>query len=180
MRDQDGFQKELPGYPTDANVTQFDFKMKNLPSMSYTSDDNLRYAVEVVMFTVNNVDVKKSDFELSKSIDDEHSPGVFETWAAKVAQTEPKQLKPCQSFIAWKPVAYNGEEPGFENKALAYNNYWVSGANKQLSNQGHFELYEGEIPWTIASHKSSNHFGVNVTFGQQKDGGYLKSKFLQW
>jgi len=147
--------------------------------MSYKSDDNLRYAIEILMISVNT-GVKKSDFLLSKSIDDEHSPGVFETWASKVVQTEPKELKPCQSFMAWKPVAYNGKVPGFENKVIAYNDYWASGKNTQLDKKGHFDLYVKETPWTIAYHKNSNYFGVNVTFGQQKDGGYLKSRFLQW
>ena len=82
-------------------------------------------------------------------------------------------------FVAWKPVAYSGETPGFENKALAFNDYWSSD-NEKLPNKGSLSLYEGTVPWTLAFNKNTNYFGVNVTFGQNKDGGYLKSGFLQW
>ncbi|XP_066936935.1 glycosylated lysosomal membrane protein-like [Clytia hemisphaerica] len=176
VRKSDGFEDELPGYPKDANLTQYDLKMKDLPKNSnYT---NMRYAVETVMFSINNQDVKSSPFELAKSIDDEHSPGVFETWAATLQQDQPAQMTPCQSFISWKPVAYSGETPGFENKALAYNNWYTSGSNEEMPNSGHLSAYSGDVPWSIASHDVSNFFAVNVTFGVTKDGGY--GGYIQW
>lgn len=179
IRDEDGFQKELPGYPKDANVTQFDIKLKNLPDNS--SYSNLRYAIEIVMFSVNNQKSKVVDYERKKSIDDEHSPGVFEIWAAYMKHTQPSQLSPCQTFMSWKPVAYTDEDPGFENKALAYSDQYVNNKNRQLPKTGSLPVLDKFLlPWTVADHSNINYFGLNFTFGQNKDGGYKKSSYLQW
>ena len=133
------------------------------------------------MFSVNNKKIKTAGYELSKSIDDEHSPGVFEIWAATMRQTKPLQLSPCQTFMSWKPVAYSKETPGYENKALVFADQLFNRANKQLRNSGSLSILdESVLPWTVAFHNNTNYFGLNMTFGQNKDGGYTKSSFIQW
>ena len=169
----------MPGYPKDANITQFDVKLKSLPDNS--SYSNLRYAIEIVMFSVNNQKSKAVDYELEKSIDDEHSPGVFEIWAVTMKHTQPSQLSPCQTFLSWKPVAYTDKDPGFENKALAYADQYVDSKNGKLPNSGSLSVLDKSVlPWTVAVHSNINYFGLNMTFGQNKDGGYKKSSYLQW
>ena len=141
----------------------------------------MRYAIEIISFSINNDETKSANYQLSKSIDDEHSPGIFEIFATTIKQTQPSQLSPCQTFISWKPAAYTDKDPGFDNKALAYSDQYT-GENQQLPKKGGSLpiLDESAQPWTIAFHQKINYFGVNMTFGQNKDGGYMKTKYVQW
>lgn len=182
VRTSDGYQDNLPGYPMDANLTQFFLEMVKLPgkSMASNSTSNLRYAVELLYFSVNGQS-ERTEYQLVKSIDDEYSPGVFETWAITLPQTRPYELKPTQSFVSWKPVGYKDDTPSYENEALGHFSRYEGRENKKLGDKGYLSpLNKKECPWSISYHANSKFFGVNVTLGSAKDGGYAKSQYMQW
>ena len=131
-------------------------------------------------FSVNGK-TEKTDYQLVKSIDDEYSPGVFETWALTLPQSQPRELKPTQSFVSWKPVGYKDETPGYQNEALGHFSKFVGGKNKKFDNKGSLSPFnKEETPWSIAFNANSKYFGVNITLGSAKDEGYSKSNYMQW
>lgn len=71
-----GRNTETPhlGYTT--NTTQFDIALENLT----TNFPNSRFGLEMVLITYNTSDTPGgcADLKSTRSIDDEHSPGVFE------------------------------------------------------------------------------------------------------
>lgn len=162
-----------------ANLSDFKLELIGLPTKVRENQDKdaiLRYSAEVIFFTAN-LGLKEAKFETKKSIDDEHTPGTFKLWGINFPLSKPE----VNIYGCWKPVAYRQPNPDIENDAFAYNNIF-SGDNKAMDTKGSVYPYTQPVETTLAySSNQIQYFGINVTFGQPKDGGYSGSNpYIVW
>lgn len=183
IRHKDGDDKNLPGYPTRANLSEFRLELENLPvtipNVDVTSDDILRYSAEVFFFTANR-NLKEAKFKTKSSIDDEYTPGIFKIWGINFPLSDANSTN---IYGSWKPVTYRKPELAIDNDAFAFNNVYVDGENKKMSEDGTLPKYteEKNVHWTLAQcNGDMDYFGLNVTFGTPKDGGYQPTKYITW
>ncbi|KAH9520207.1 hypothetical protein Btru_060272 [Bulinus truncatus] len=169
VKKDSGRVSDLPSMLYSANETMFDFVIAN-----YTpSFNNSRFALEAVVVSQSTDDMS---VDLTKSIDDEYTPGVFEIidWL-----TKPTQLQ-TSGFFQWKPVSYISL-PRARNTATKVNHYdlkSVSGASataKLLNNTVLSSIFN-ETLWDV-----KNVIRIaNISYGLPKDGFYVKQNYTAW
>jgi len=110
--------------------------------------------------------------EVSKTLDDEHSPGVFEVYNVK---TPAKGFD--QSYLQWKPICYTAEVRDVIDSVdvVAYN---LQTASSVL----HDDNIHDSILWAYFGSEidSMTLEAMNISFGTQGDGFYNKTKHISW
>eukprot|EP00112_Aurelia_sp_Birch-Aquarium-sp1_P012226 Seg257.5 transcript_id=Seg257.5/GoldUCD/mRNA.D3Y31 product="Glycosylated lysosomal membrane protein A" protein_id=Seg257.5/GoldUCD/D3Y31 len=164
----DDYDSDWPHEHVNENSTRFTITLSNLP----TTDKKSRYAVHVGF-------VKKSglgapSFETSRSIDDEHTPGIFKLWKLKVPVGKDEQ-----SFASWKPVAYRKAKREHVSQTFAYNFPKKVKGNLELGYVGRSLIN------SILRNDKLETYTVTESFGQKDDGFYKGTKdtgirYISW
>ncbi|XP_055877937.1 glycosylated lysosomal membrane protein A-like isoform X2 [Biomphalaria glabrata] len=173
VKHDNGRASDLPRMLYIANETMFDFVIAN-----YTpSFNNSRFALEVVVVSLSN-EAASADMsvDLTKSIDDEYTPGVFEIidWL-----TNPKQSH-ISGFFQWKPVSYislpRGRNTATKVEHSDLKNVDKSSSSAKLLNNTVLLAVFNESLWNGKTVKRM----ANISFGLPKDGFYIKNNYTAW
>lgn len=158
------YDKDLPHEKVSDSSSRFTFSLADLP----TSRKKSRYGINVAFLKPKGTSVPT--YDTSKSIDDEHTPGIFKLWKLLLPADERNSL-----FVSWKPVAYTSSSRSHDTQTFSHN---FPSAEKG-------SLYKNAThPKTIMSLLLGNTeidaYTMKVSFGQAKDEWYRKVPFRSW
>jgi len=179
VRDSDGYSEILPYMLHNSNMSQIDIWLSNL-QMNYPRNNSpcTRFALNFVLTQEeseagNSTINPKMRLETVKSLDDEHTPGVFNT----IRLRTPLLGSFDQSFLQWKPVSYFGKVRDISN-SIDVASYDIQDANgtiqdSTLSNSVLWAYYGDRLDSMFLQH-------TNISFGSEKDGWYNKTPHISW
>jgi len=166
-----GTESVLPHQKFTSNSTVFTL---TLDSFKLNHDKNTRFIFELVSFSIDKV---STCITAERSIDDEHTPAVFKTIVVNSTGFT------GASYSAWKPVAYIDKIRSLDHQVPSYAYYGneheyikpqsCSSLPSSSSKQFHSIVHHLK-DITFISH------GMNISFGQKKDGWYEASHYLSW
>jgi len=146
----------------------------NLTESEYPSNPRVGFKYILVQdqyLTKNNPEQMRID--RVKGLDDEHTPGVFETFSVRT----PTLNHTDQSFIQWKPICYTG----VKRDVIDSVDVWAYPLKNASSVQGDddiqdsilYSYYGKEIDKLLLE-------SMNISFGTKGDGYYNKTKHISW
>ena len=165
-----GTESVLPHQKFTSNSTVFTLTLDGLKHQEkYT-----RFIFELVSFSIDKV---STCITAEQTLDDEYTPAVFKTIVVNSTGFT------GMSYSAWKPVAYikktrslDHQVPSwayYENKYQSIKTQSCSSLPSSSSKQFHSIVHHLK-GITFTSH------GMNISFGQKKDGWYEASSYLSW
>lgn len=167
-----GRESVLPHQKFTSNSTVFTLTLDHLTPNK--TGKNTRFIFEIVSFTV---DKTSTCIKAQKSLDDEHTPAVFKTIVINSTGVG------GMSYSAWKPVAYTKVTRSLDNQVPS----WAYYENEQQYIKQHCAPLPSSSSKpafvSIAMHLDNVAFisqGMNISFGQKKDGWYEASHYLSW
>ncbi|XP_070542844.1 glycosylated lysosomal membrane protein A-like [Ptychodera flava] len=157
--------KILPHLQYTANTTQVDFTIDSLEPAFNSS----RFALEVL--AVSGQKNPKEDIikQMTKSIDDEYTPGMFEVDELHLPPQPPKSK--YGSYSQWKPVCYFGQARDLSN-ALEANSDDLQTENLYIPRES--------IMVKFYDMKEVDMAAFNLSFGTSKDGFYNAHHYVTW
>lgn len=157
---------DFPHLLHSSNSTQVDIVFNNVSSKF----DRPRFALEL-LFVVSEQAVVGTDFEVTKrkSLDDEHTPGIFEI----IDVLSPGAFKfSAGGFIEYRPVSYTHPERDVSTSTETHQSEPVaidSPANA-LNSTLAYAIYGQELDRLLVQ-------GMNISFGFSGDGFYTKTNY---
>jgi hypothetical protein len=153
--------------------------------------NNQRFAIEVLLFT-SELKNENTTFFLNrrKSIDDEHTPGIFEIYDVMSPKSVSNgggeiQFKLFDSlsltswnfqgaYIQFRPVAYTHPERDVTTSTETH-------LDPLMAVDAEEELQQ-TLAWSLYGKDVRNYLlqGLNVTFGLKGDGFYTKTNYTTW
>lgn len=155
------------------NSTQVDFVFDNI-QMNETFS-NSRFAIELLIVGGGNPD-KLMIMDRKKSVDDEHTPGLFEVIEVRTPafqRTEEKEN--TGGYLQWRPVSYIAPDRDFTNstETMQYPPYKVANRVNAIKNSMLYCYYgEGAKDLLVQT--------IMVSLGSQGDGFYKKTRYTTW
>ncbi|XP_065072900.1 glycosylated lysosomal membrane protein-like [Ochlerotatus camptorhynchus] len=149
-----------------SNSTQIDIVFNNIS----TKFERPRFAVEL-LFVVSEQAVSGSDFEITKrkSLDDEHTPGIFEI----IDVLSPGAFKySTGGYLEYRPVAYTHPERDVSTSTETHQTepksieYPANELNVTLA----YAIYGSKLDSLLVQ-------GMNISFGFSGDGFYSKTNY---
>ncbi|RDD44448.1 Glycosylated lysosomal membrane protein B [Trichoplax sp. H2] len=149
----------LPFLMITSNSSAVDLALHNLSTISNHS----RFGLE--MMFVNSYTQKPSKFKSYRSIDDEYCPAVFTMIDVNLYGEDASNGSYCQ----FRPVCYvNPHRALSGQKEVQYYEF----VQASILPHGILTAFYGE--------QDINIYGMNITFGQKKDGFYVATQFTSW
>ena len=107
------------------------------------------------------------------SLDDEHTPGVFNTMNLRT----PILGLFDQSYLQWKPICYIGPVRDITN-SIDVSSYDIKPVNLTAENS----TLENSILWSYYGTRLHSLVlqSTNISFGTEKDGWYNKTPHISW
>lgn len=160
--------EELPHLLHSANCTQVDLVLDKLKTNSSFSSS--RFAVGVLIASSDKANTTATIIS-RKSLDDEHSPGIFTLVDLQTPMAESGK----GGYLQWRPVAYVAKERDIVN-STDINSYGVTDVKDHTAYLNHTLLY---------AYYSSNLDSLlvqstAVSFGLKEDGFYKKTNYTSW
>lgn len=149
-----------------SNTTQIDIVFNNVS----TKFDRPRFAVEL-LFVVSEQAVSGTDFEITKrkSLDDEHTPGIFEI----IDVLSPGAFKfSTGGYLEYRPVSYTQAERDVSTSTETHQTepksieYAADALNATLA----YAIYGSKLDSLLVQ-------GMNISFGFSGDGFYSKTNY---
>ncbi|KAK0182740.1 hypothetical protein PV327_000842 [Microctonus hyperodae] len=149
------------------NSTQIDFIINHLRTNSYF--DHSRFGIELTIVSHGNTN-NPMTIDTKKSLDDEHTPGVFELVEVR---TQEKNVKYLQSgYLQWRPVSYTSSRRDVASATETMHYRLMNCSN--ISNNSILYAYYGDNTNNLLIEK------LNVTLGASGDGFYKKTSYSTW
>ncbi|XP_006811218.1 glycosylated lysosomal membrane protein A-like [Saccoglossus kowalevskii] len=153
----------LPHLLYTSNTTQMDVSLNGLVPMYKAS----RFAIEMLAIKNGHNAKKNISIHMSRSIDDEYTPGMFKVYELHLPSQPPSHYG---GYCQWKPVCYGNQIRDLAN-ALEVKYY----------DEKYTDVY---IPSSIIN----NYFvmdqvdmtSFNISFGTPKDGFYNATRYTGW
>ncbi|CAG9566325.1 unnamed protein product [Danaus chrysippus] len=160
------YATDLPHLIHTANSTLFDISLTNLTTRSHYNAS--RFALHLLMISTDHV-TDTMHFTMRKSLDDEHTPGVFEIIEIKT----PSLYSTGEGgYLQFRPVGYTQPERGVASSTVAH----VSDFNRTtLPYRSTLRLFYGGSD--IADLLVQDMF---VSFGENGDGFYKQHNYTAW
>lgn len=155
---------ELPRLIHTANSSLIDISLVDFT----TSLNSSRYSVHFVMVSTDNR-TDTMNYTLRKSLDDEHTPGVFEIIEVKTPRSRTSGLG---GYIQFRPVAYTEKERSVSSSTNAY----ISTFNRTVlpSRSTLLMFYQDFPPNNLLKQD------MFISFGLPGDGFYKQHNFTSW
>ena len=112
--------------------------------------------------------------QISRTLDDEHTPGIFQT-NELILPGNNELLTDKQSYIQWRPVVYTSvsRELSESTGVIVHPSVNVTKIEEHLNKTLLYILYGDDLKQYFVRK-------VNVTFGSPKDGFYKKTHYHAW
>lgn len=178
MKSSNGYSDVLPYMLYSENSTQVDIAFNdvqlNLTETDYPGHPRIGFKYLVVQGAhLKDLKNERMRLERTKTLDDEHTPGVFETLSVRT----PILNKTDQSFIQWKPICYTGEVRDVIDSVDVWS-YPLQNASSvngddNVQDSILYSYYGADVDSMLLE-------AVNISFGTQQDGFYNKTKHISW
>ena len=158
----DEYDKTPPHERVSDSSSRFSLSLDRLP----TTEKSSRYGLHIAF--LKQAQSAVPTYDTSRSIDDEHTPGIFKLRKFHLP------TKGGKLFASWKPVAYTEISRSHDVQTFAHN---FPNKDKGTLNK------DATFPKTIMSSLIGNKidaYTVTVSFGQAKDEWYRKTEFRSW
>ncbi|CAM9404486.1 unnamed protein product [Lampetra fluviatilis] len=155
-----GREKSLPKLEYSANSTQFQFRVDKVMPRSNRS----RFGLGLLVTQRSNGTTR---LESVHTIDDEHTPSIFEMVQLIVSQ---QNASKAEGFVQWKPVAYTSDPPN-RGASSPCHHYPMPPVTHSVPGSSIAFAYYGPDGFTAA---------LNVSFGIGEDGFYNATQFFSW
>jgi len=167
----EGYGHWLPHLSHSSKTCQVDIQLQKL--LSNSGFNHTRYGLEMY-FVSNSSRDNNATRQISKTLDDEHTPGIFQT-NELILPGNHDNLTDQQSYLQWRPVVYTtmSRELSESTGVIVNPSVKVEKVDGHLNKTLLFILYGDDL----------NEFfvrKVNVTFGSPKDGFYKKTNYSAW
>lgn len=177
MKNTEDYSTVLPYMMYNDNNTQVDIAFNDV-QLNVTEDEypkHPRVAFKYILVQDNgdrNESAGRMKLEVSKTLDDEHSPGVFEVFHIK---TPVKGID--QSYLEWRPICYTAEVRDVIDSVDV-----VAYALQNASSVNHNDSIQDSILWSYFGSEidSLTLEAMNISFGTPRDGFYNKTKHISW
>lgn len=158
----------LPHLLLSSNASQMDITLNNLS----TQYKNSRFAMQIVTASSDPAN-STLNIKAKKTLDDEHSPGVFTI--VEVMSDGVEAEKESGAYIQWRPVVYTTSSRDMTNstESVQYSIQKLSEPTTLLNGSLLFNFYGYKLLEIQAS-------ATNVSFGTSGDGFYRKTNFAAW
>lgn len=178
MKNTEDYSTVLPYMMYNENNTQVDIAFNDV-QLNATADEypkHPRVAFKYILVQDNgdrNESAERMTLDVSKTLDDEHSPGVFQVYKVK---TPKKGID--QSYLEWRPICYTAEVRDVIDSVdvVAYP------LRNNISSALHYDNIQDSILWSYFGPEINNLTleAMNISFGTQGDGFYNKTKHISW
>jgi len=167
----EGYGHWLPHLSHSSKTCQVDIQLQTLVTES--GFNSSRYAIELY-FVSNSSRDSQATRQISKTLDDEHTPGIFQT-NELILPGNHANLTDQQSYIQWRPVVYTtpARELSESTGVVVNTSVKVTKIDEHLNKTLLYILYGDDLNQYFVRK-------VNVTFGSPKDGFYKKTKYHAW
>jgi len=178
MQNTVGYSDVLPYMIYSGNNTQVDIAFNdvqlNTTEADYPGHPRIGFNFLVVQNIINSSEEMRID--RTKTLDDEHTPGVFETFALRT----PILNKREQSFIQWKPICYTAENRDVEDSVDVWA-YPFHGVLKNHTERDSSDIHDS-ILWGYYGDDVEDILfeSFRISFGTHQDGFYNKTKHISW
>ncbi|OWF56738.1 glycosylated lysosomal membrane protein B-like [Mizuhopecten yessoensis] len=162
----------LPHLEYNEDTTHFDFILQDIDNGNMSS---ARYGVETIFFSEDS-DKGDMSIELTKSIDDEYSPGVF---SINNLVSRPAE-KAEGGFLQWKPICYMkaARARSVGTAVKKYGPQTLTAVDKTsndfVKNSIAYAFYGADKTVDVKMSYS------NFSFGLSKDGFFTKNNYTAW
>ncbi|CAL8073062.1 unnamed protein product [Orchesella dallaii] len=177
MKSTEDYSTVLPYMMYNENSTQVDIAFNDV-QLNTTAEEypnHPRIAFKYIMVQDNgnrNAEAGKMHLDVTKTLDDEHSPGVFEVYSVNTPAKGSDQ-----SYMQWKPICYTAEVRDVIDSVdvVAYS---LQNASSVL----HEDNVQDSILWSYFGAEIDNVTlqAMNISFGTVGDGFYNKTKHISW
>ncbi|XP_008557620.1 glycosylated lysosomal membrane protein [Microplitis demolitor] len=151
------------------NSTQVDFIINHFRGNS--SFEKSRFGLELMIVSMGNPSSTMM-IDTKKSLDDEYTPGIFETVEMKTPELNTKNKKRESGYLQWRPVSYltSHRDVTSSTDTIYYN--LVNCSN----------IYNNSLLYAFYGDESNNLLinKINVTIGSSGDGFYKKTNYATW
>ncbi|KAK2588272.1 hypothetical protein KPH14_004295 [Odynerus spinipes] len=155
------------------NSTQVDFIFDNIQTNETFS--NSRFAIELLMVGDGNPD-RILVIDPKKSLDDEHTPGIFEVIEVRVpAFDRTDKMESTGGYLQWRPVSYvtASRDATLSTETIQYPPSKVSNRVNAVKNTMLY-CYYGEDAKNLLVQS------IIVSLGSKGDGFYKKTHYTTW
>ncbi|XP_034833494.1 glycosylated lysosomal membrane protein B-like [Maniola hyperantus] len=160
------YATELPHLIHTANSTLFDISLVNLTTTSgYNAS---RYALHLVLASTDSV-TQTMHYTLRKSLDDEHTPGVFEVIEIKSPALYNEEVG---GYLQFRPVGYVQPERGVASSTVAHVSCFNRTSLPRYSTLRTFFDDYGKANLLVQD--------MMVSFGEPGDGYYRQHNYTAW
>jgi hypothetical protein len=178
VRNSDGYSDILPYMLHNSNISQVDVDFQNVELNYINQKTHQRIPKTHVGFEFALAQERESleesmSLRKERSLDDEHTPGVFETFSFRT----PILSEYEQAFVQWKPVGYVAKVRDISNSidVIAYEVKTIPAENTLAAvlNSTINAYFVGKPKETLIQF-------ANISFGEQDEGYYEKSSHISW
>ena len=167
----EGYGHWLPHLSHSSKTCQVDIQLQKL--LSNAGFNHSRYALELY-FVSNSSRDNNATRQVSKTLNDEHTPGIFQT-NELVFPGNHDNLTDQQAYVQWRPVVYTtmSRELSESTGVIVHPSVKIEKLDDVLNKTLLYILYGEDL---------NDYFfrKVNVTFGSPKDGFFKKTNFSAW
>ncbi|XP_023944089.2 glycosylated lysosomal membrane protein B [Bicyclus anynana] len=157
---------ELPHLIHTANSTQFDVSLVNLTSTpGYNAS---RFALHLLLVSTDSA-TETMRYTMRKSLDDEHTPGVFEVIEIKTPALHNYAIG---GYLQFRPVGYVQAERGVASSTIAHVSYFNRTSLPVRSTMKTFYDEFGRANLLVQD--------MMVSFGEGGDGYYAQHNYTAW
>lgn len=176
VRSTDGYGDILPYYRHNANSSQVDIALNKLNvngSLTAHSRIGLGYLFVQQLPTHqqgNTTDAERIQYKVTKTLDDEHSPGVFEMVSLRTAVVNSYD----QCYLEWKPVCYTAEVRDIVDSLDVHTYPLRDDYPVRLDDTALWSFYGKYSFSTLVAQRA------NISFGTKGDGFYNSTPHVSW
>jgi len=181
MQSEKDYSESVPYMLYTENNTQVDigFHEVQLNSTNRDFPEHPRIGFNLIFVQNDSLYVRQNDsmrVEKIKTLDDEHTPGVFEVYNLRTPKLNNDY---DESYLQWKPICYTSEVRVVEASV----DVWSYPLEHLKPSKFRESLKGSLLLWSyFGENRISSQLveSLNISFGTQQDGFYTKTKHISW
>jgi len=174
VRNSDGYSDILPYMLHNGNISQIDIDFENVAlNKTIKNLKKTRVGFELVFAQERESQFESMKLVKDKALDDEHTPGVFETYSIRT----PILNIYDQAFLQWKPVCYDAKVRDISD-SIDVISYEIQGNTTDITSVA---VMNSTIKYYFGNRTNEILIQfANVSFGTQQDGFFEKTRHISW
>lgn len=153
----------FPGTVFTENSTTFDLEIQNFSyQLSTSKKPSSRLALELLL--VHGPDTLNGSVSVTRTIDDEHTPSVFQTFQYLFGDSH-------IGYLQWKPISYQSSDRASTSSQQA---------NVVFADESTIDPLPPSLASALFNSSTVNVTRMFMVFGSSGDDSYLNSNYMTW